>query len=170
MEFSDLVVSRYSVRKFTNQQVEKEKLESILKAGQAAPTACNKQPQKIMVFQTQEGLELIRKCTMSHFNAPLVILTCYDSNEDWTRDYDEHHSGEIDASIVTTHMMLETFNLGLGCTWVMHFIPEAVITELHLPSNIIPVSLLTIGYPDKDAKPSQLHYATKKLEDIVKYY
>lgn len=53
----------------------------------------------------------------------------------------------MDASIVTTHMMLEAIELGLSTTWVMHFKPDAMREEFNIPDNIEPIALLVMGYP-----------------------
>jgi nitroreductase len=169
MEFLKLAEERFSVRSFSDKPIEKEKLDAILRAGQVAPTACNLQPQKILVIQSEEALALYRKCTVCHFNAPLAILTCYDKNLCWKREYDGKSSGDIDAAIVTTHMMLEAANLGIGSTWVMHFIPEAIRNEFQLPENYEPVSLLAMGYPAEDAKPYPGHSSIKPLDETVSY-
>ena len=169
MDFLTLAKNRFSVRSFSARPIEPEKLQAILQAGQVAPTACNLQPQKILVMQSEAALEKFRRCTVCHFNAPLAILTCYDSSADWTREYDGKSSGEIDAAIVTTHMMLEAADLGLGSTWIMHFIPEAVREEFQLPEGWEPVSLLALGYPAEDAKPYPGHAEIKPLSETVSF-
>ena len=52
--FLDLAKERYSVRKFTDKPIEKDKLEKILEAAKVAPTAKNLQPVKIYVLQSEE--------------------------------------------------------------------------------------------------------------------
>ena len=169
MDFLKLAEDRFSVREFSDKKVEKDVIEKILKAGQVAPTACNRQPQRIFVIESEEALAKFRKCTRSHFNAPLAILVCFDKEECWTRDYDGKSSGDIDASIVCTHMMLEAANLGIGSTWVMYFIPEAVREEFQLTDSLEPTALLVMGYPKEDVTPNPLHYKTKSIEDTVTY-
>lgn len=169
MNFSELAENRYSVRKFANREVEQEKINAIIKAGRVAPTACNNQPQKVLVIKSGEALERLRKCTKSHFNAPLAMLVCYDKTLCWKREYDGKESGDIDCAIVTTHMMLEAFSLGIGSTWVMHFIPEAIRCEFSLPENYIPVSLLVMGYPAEDAKMYPGHLSKKDESETVFY-
>lgn len=169
MDFLQLAKERFSVRSFSDRPVEQEKIDAILRAGQAAPTACNLQPQKILVIQSEDALAGFRQCTSSHFNAPLAILTCYDKNLCWHRQYDGKSSGQIDAAIVTTHMMLEAANLGIGSTWVMHFDPEAVREKFKLPANYEPVSVLVMGYPSANAKPYPRHSSSKQLGDTVSY-
>ena len=169
MDFLNLAENRFSVREFANRKVERDVIEKILRAGQVAPTACNRQPQRIFVIESEEALEKFRKCTRSHFYAPLAILVCFDKNECWKRDYDGKPSGEIDASIVCTHMMLEAANLGVGSTWVMHYIPEAVKEEFDLPDHLESTALLVMGYPKDGVMPNPLHDKTKSIEDMVRF-
>lgn len=167
MDFMELASSRYSVRSFSEKKVEEEKIDKILRAGQVAPTACNNQPQKIFVLQSDEALGKLQKCKHSRFGETLAFLVCYDSTLRWKRSYDGKSSGDIDASIVATHMMLAAWELGIGSTWIMHFIPEAVIEEFSLSDHIIPSCILVMGYPEKGTAPSTLHTRTKELNDMV---
>ena len=169
MDFLKLAKERYSVRKFSEKPVEPEVLAKILRAGHLAPTACNRQPQRIAVVSSPEGLEKLRRCTGSHFNAPAALLVCHDKNECWKREYDGASSGDIDAAIVTTHMMLAAWALGVGTTWVMHFIPEAVREEFSVPENLEPTALLVMGYPAPDAAPYPGHLERRPIEEIISY-
>lgn len=169
LDFLKLASERFSVRKFTTEKVEDELLKKIIHAGYVAPTACNLQPQRVLVINTMEGMEKLKKCTKFTFDAPTAIVICYNKDECWLRKYDNKTSGEIDASIVTTHMMLETQDLGLGSTWVMMFHPELVCQEFNLPENIVPVSILMMGHPATDAKPFPGHVEFRPLEDLIKY-
>lgn len=169
MDFLTLAKERYSVRKFKPDPVPQADIDKILEAAYVAPTACNKQPQKIIVVNTPEGLEKVRKCTECHFDAPLTMIVCYDRSLCWKRSYDGKTSGDIDAAIITTHMMLEAKDLGLGSTWVMWFIPEAVREEFALPDNWEPVALLPMGYPAENARPAHLHNEFRDENEIVSY-
>ena len=168
-DFLTLATERYSVRKFAEQAVAQDTIRQIVRAAQLAPTACNNQPQKVLVLQTEEALNKMRKCTKCHFNAPLGMLICYDQTQSWKRKFDGADSGWVDASIVTTHMMLAAQDLGVGSTWVMYFEPEIVRKEFELPDQLIPVALLAMGYPAEDAEPNPLHYQTKTTEELVTY-
>lgn len=169
MDFLKLAQERYSVRKFLDRQIEQDTIHRILKAGHLAPTACNRQPQRILVINSEESVSKLKKCTKCHFDAPAAMLICYDKDDCWQRKYDGELSGQTDAGIVTTHMMLEAFTLGVGTTWVMHFDPEAVKAEFEVPDNFEPVALLVMGYPAQDAKPFPGHLEFRPLEDIVSY-
>lgn len=169
MSFIKLAEERYSLRSISSKPVEKEKLDLVLKAGQLSPTACNNQPQRILVIEDKEALEKLKKCTAYHFNAPIALLVCYDKNASWKRKFDGDDSGVVDASIVTTQMMLQAAELGLGTTWVGYFDPALIVKEFGIPENIVPVALLPMGYPSEDAKPSPAHYQRKPIEETVFY-
>lgn len=169
MDLLNLMKDRYSVRSFLDKPIEDEKIEAILEAGRVAPTACNNQPQKILVLKSAEALEKWRRCTVCHFNEQLVMIVCYDKNQCWKREYDGQNSGYVDASIVTTHMMLEAESLGIGSTWVMYFIPDALRKEFEIPDNLEAVSVLTMGYAADNAKPASQHSSRKALGENVKY-
>lgn len=166
-DFIALCKERYSVRSFAKTKVEDEKIEYILRAGQLAPTACNKQPIKIYMLKSDEALETLQKCKFSHYGETLAFLICYDKMACWVRDFDQKESGEVDASIVVTHMMLAAWDKGIGSTWIMHFIPEAVSCEFSLPENVIPACILVMGYPARNAVPSPSHYSRKSIAEIV---
>ena len=169
MDFLVLAEKRCSVRKFMDKTIPQQIIDKILHAGFYAPTACNRQPQKILVISSEDGMKRLRRCTECHFNAPAAMLICYNKNECWIRSYDGKSSGDIDASIVATHMMLEATTLGIGTTWVMHFIPEAVKCEFEMPHDVEPVALLVMGYPSSEAEPSSMHSSFRPIEELVVY-
>jgi nitroreductase len=168
LNFESLVKERCSIRSFKPQPVESDKLAVILEAGRVAPTACNYQPQRIKVASSPEDLARIDKCSPCRFGAPLVLVACYDADVSAKRSsIDGKELGELDASIVTTHLMLAAASLGLGSCWVAHFDPDALSKEFGLPKNIVPIALLPIGHPADDAKPAKMHYEKNSLEDML---
>ena len=170
MSFLDLAAARYSVRKFKSDPVSEADLAKILEAGRLAPTAVNYQPQRILVINSPEALAKLPECTPYHFSAPLALMICYDKSVSYKRTkYDNKEGGEIDASIVTTHMLLEVADLGLGATWVMSFDPAKVRELYHVPENYEIVAMLMIGHPSEEAKPAHLHGKRLPLTDTVRY-
>ena len=169
MEYFELIKKRYSVRKFTDEPVKKEAIDKILEAAHIAPTGCNAQPQRILVINTPEAIEKLRECTHAHFGANTAMLVCYNKDECWTRKYDGEQSGMVDASIVTTHMMLAAENEGVGSTWVMHFNPFKMREMFNIPENIVPVALLVMGYPAPDCEPHEFHSQFRPIEENVVY-
>lgn len=158
---------RYACRKYTAQKVEREKLEQILEAGRVAPTGCNNQPQRLVVVESEEGLARLTRCTRD-FGAPLAIIVCADTTAVWTRKYDGKQIGDIDASIVTDHMMLAATALGLDTLWICMFKPEAVREEFGLPPHIEPVNILLVGYGEGEpASPDRHDTLRKPIEETV---
>ena len=113
MNFIEIAKKRYSVRNYSSKKVEKEKLDKILQAAHVAPTAANLQPVHLIAVESKEGLEKISKGA-NIYNAPLAIIVCADHNKAWVRPFDQKQTGDIDAAILTDHMMLEATELGLG--------------------------------------------------------
>lgn len=170
MDFLDLAKERYSCRYFdTEKQIEQEKINKILEAARVAPTGRNSQSQRILVLTDKRELEKLSGCTQYGWGAPLVMIVCYDKNESWKRTCDGADGGIIDMSIITTHMMLEVTNLGLGSTWVGAFDPAKAKDIYNIPENYEVVALLPIGYPSKEAHPSRLHADRKTINEIAFY-
>ena len=165
--FLELAANRYSVRSFSARAIEPERLAQVLEAGRIAPTACNNQPHRVKVITAPVDLAKVDECTPCRFNAPAVLLVCYDKTVCWQRKFDGASSGEVDASIIATHFMLAAQDLGLGTCWVMHFDPAKTAELFALPKNIVPVAMLPIGYPAEDAAPSERHSDRKELADIL---
>ena len=160
---------RFSVRKLKSQSVEKEKLDLILEAGHIAPTACNYQPQRILVIENSDALEKLKQCTPCHFDAPVALMVCYDKTTCWKNKTNGTIGGDVDASIVTTQMMLEVAELGLGTTWVGAFDHQKARELFDIPGYLVPVALLPIGYPADDVKPHPWHYNRFDIDHTVFY-
>ena len=166
--FLELAAARYSLRSFSPKAVEAEKLSRILEAGRLAPTACNNQPQRVKVITDQADLLKVDLCSPCRFGAQAVLLVCYDKTVCWKHPSNEALiSGEIDASIVATHLILAAQDIGLGSCWVMKFDREKTVKTFALPKNIVPVAMLPIGYPAEDATPSDRHGSRKAVGEFL---
>ena len=169
MEFLELAKKRFSVRQYTAQKVEKEKLDRVLKAAQVAPTACNLQPVHMLVVESEEGIEKVKKAANIH-GASMVILVCADQEKAWKRACDGKCSADIDASILTDHMMLEATELGLGSLWICSFRPYVLREEFALPANLEVVNILALGYAAcGQADPERHSEKRASLESMVSY-
>ena len=152
-----------------HREVEPEKLEQILEAAHVAPTAANLQPVHLLVVQSEEGLAKISKAA-GIYGAPLAIIVCADHNKAWTRPFDKKQSGDIDASILTDHMMLQATELGLGTVWVCYFQPDVLKQEFNLPANLEPVNILVVGYSDEeDADTNRFDSQRIPMSQLVSY-
>ena len=142
MNFLEIAKSRYSVRDYTSQKVEQEKLEKILFAAHVAPTAANLQPVRLIVVQEDEGLNKIGKAA-NLYGAPLAIIVCSEHTKAWTRPFDRKQTVDIDASILTDHMMMEATELGLGSVWICYFKPDVIKKEFQLPDTLEPLQFVS---------------------------
>lgn len=168
MRFLELAKKRYSVRDFNNIKVEDEKLKLILEAGRVAPTAGNSQPQVLIVVREKESLEKLGRATSCLFGSSSAIIVCADIEKSKKLKYDGHDTKDIDASIVTDHMMLEATDVGVNSIWICNFNPKTLKEEFNLPDNIEPINILVLGYTDKEAKSKERHSeARKPLEETV---
>lgn len=171
MDFLELAKDRYSERFFDRRPVEQEKLDRILEAGRVVPTACNYQPQKFYIIRSEEAMAKLKSVTAFHYNAPLMILVCYDMREVWTnagdRYYRMYNSGEQDASIAATSMMYEAEELGVHTIWIRGFDSKTVVDTFGLPEHMIPVMMLGLGYPNERSKANAWHYKRKPIEEFV---
>lgn len=166
MEFLKLAEKRFSVRKYLPVPVEDEKLGMILEAGRLAPTAANMQPVKVIVLRKKEALEKLGKAA-DIYGAPLALLVLADRSKAWTRPFDKMQTTDIDASIVTDHMMLEAASLGLGTVWICYFRSDVIKAEFDLPDDLVPVNILAVGYPsDNLTSPEKKR---KNIESFVCY-
>ncbi len=159
MKFSELCLSRFSARSYTEKSVEHEKLDAVLEAGRLAPTAANKQPQKIIVVKDTNKLSEAADI----YGAPLALVVCADKNTAWKRPFDGKNTADIDAAIVTDHMMLAAADLGLDSVWICYFKPDILRRILNIPDSLEPINILAIGYSgEKPAKKVR-----KPLDELV---
>lgn len=169
MNFLEIAKRRYSARSYSDRKVEAEKLERILLAAHVAPTAANLQPVHLIAVQEREGLERIGKAA-NIYGAPLAVIVCADHNRAWVRPFDGKQTGDIDASILTDHMMLEAAELGLDSVWVCYFKPDVIREAFHLPDNLEPINILAIGYADGEAADPERHSHTRiPITELVSY-
>ncbi len=166
MDFIKLAEQRYSVRKYDERAVEAEKLMSILEAGRIAPTAANLQPVRVIAVQDKENLSKIGKAA-NIYGAPLALIVLADRSVAWTRPFDGKQTTDIDASIVTDHMMLEAASLGLGSVWICYFKPDILRSEFDIPESLEPVNILAVGYAKDGIQPPHKDRIT--LDEFVRY-
>lgn len=167
MEFENIIRERTAVRKFSDKKIEKEKLDKILEAGRLAPTAKNIQPFKIYVVNSEEGLMKIDNASRCRYGAKTVLIICGNIEEAYHKgDYSTY---EMDSCIVATHMILEATNIEVDNIWVESFDETILREEFNIPSEYIPVCLLSLGYKAVDCPINPLHKKRKNIEDIVEY-
>lgn len=147
-----IIYKRQSIRNFNNKEVEVEKITSILESAMLAPSSKNKQPWQFIVLDNKE---LINDFSEAHpnwkilKNANKVIIVCGDLNID---EREKHVLMACSAS--TQNILLKCVELGLGAVWLGLY-PDNVrlnytIDKLNICENIVPISLVAIGYYDDE--------------------
>ncbi|MBO7645654.1 MAG: nitroreductase family protein [Prevotella sp.] len=152
------IMTRTSIRRYTDQPVAKETVEKLLRAGMAAPTAVNRQPWHFVAITSREKLDELagtgRNGGMLR-QAPLAIVVCGDMDKAMTG------KGQAfwiqDCSAATENILLAAHALGLGAVWTGVYPMDERVAEvskvLSLPQNIVPLCTIIVGYPAEQPKP-----------------
>ena len=169
MEFKEVVKNRYSCKKFSDRQVEKEKIDAILEAGRLAPTAKNLQEQRVYVIQSEEGLAKIDTVSPCRYQAPTVLVVAFDKNNVFTYPGGKRDSGVEDATIVATHMILAAADEGVDSCWVNFLDPDVLAKTLGLPENEEVLMVMDLGYAAEGTGPLPNHTSRKGLDETVTF-
>lgn len=165
--FLELAKERYSCRKLTDKPIEAEKIERILQAAIAAPTAKNIQPYKIWKISSTEGIEKIKQVTNFTFGAGLIFAVGVKNEDAFVRPFDGMNFGHVDGAIIATHIMLAVQAEGLGTTWVGYFDAPKLQELIPEMKNYDLIALFPVGYPAEDAKPSIRHEDRRNFSEVV---
>lgn len=157
------IFQRVSIRKYLDQPVEAEKIESMLRAAMAAPSAQNQQPWEYYVVQDKELIEKLSRVgqyTGCAKEASVVFVPCY--RKDTIRPMYQ----QIDMSASVQNLLLRAVELNLGAVW-MGIAPiedrmRAVAEILDLPDTLLPFALIPCGYP-AEARPQQDRYDESRV-------
>lgn len=169
MDFLMLAKQRCTTRGFTKEKIPSSDLDRILSAGRIAPTACNQQPQRIIVVQKPDNLEKVQK-VYETFGSECVLIVCRDRRNELVRPYDGKCSGDLDIGIVCDHMMLAARELNIGSVMVGLFDPHLIRAEFDLPDYIVPTALLILGYPREAFLSPHRHSKERKpMSSTVMY-
>ncbi len=151
----EAIIRRRSIRKYDrNRPVEREKLETLVKAAMYAPSAKNLQPWHFIIVTDRALLDAIPSVHPHSTMIPeatAAILVCGDKK----KEPNEHYLVQ-NSSAATQNILLEAYAEGLGTVWLGVYGREERMKGLaelfHLPDHILPVSLVAIGYP-MEVKP-----------------
>lgn len=167
MEFIDVINERYSVRGYLDKEVEKEKLDYVLKAATIAPTGVNAQPFKVYVIDTKKYKnELSEICSAKWFvEAPYVLCVVGIRDKAWTRPWDRKNITDIDATIVMDHIILAATDVGLGTCYIGAFKKYKAHEFLKLDENEEAILFTPLGYGNAEPRETP----RKELDEFVVY-
>ncbi|MPL66599.1 Coenzyme F420:L-glutamate ligase [bioreactor metagenome] len=161
---SDLVMenilNRKSVRKYTKEEVKKEQLEMLVRAGLAAPSARNSQPWLFFVINDSAILDNLAKQLPNAkmlLNAKAAIVVC--GNLQKALEGDGREFWVQDCSAATQNILLAAESMGLGAVWTGAYPRKETVNiikvELGLPEHIVPLNVIPIGWQTGEEKPKQ---------------
>ena len=175
----DVIMSRTSIRCFTGEPVAKEQLETILKAGMAAPTAMNTQPWRFVVVTDKEKIAQVFGSGFrgEMFNAAGAVIVVCGQTTMMRKPFGEPDAPETempnkfwfeDCAAAAENILLAAKALGLGAVWTAGYPAEertAPIAEaLGIPEGIVPLCIIPLGVPAEDPapkdkwKPENIHW------------
>jgi nitroreductase len=156
-ELIHTLLARRSIRKYTNEAVDDEKVRVLLEAAMAAPSASNRKPWHFIVVKERKKLD---ELASGHphgkmlFEAPLCVAVCGDttvSERFWVQD----------CSAATENLLIAAVTLGLGAVWLGVYPSEERVNDvrktLNTPDNVTPLNLISIGHP-AEKKDSRTQY------------
>lgn len=166
-----IIRKRSSVRAFTPQPVERDKLEYVMEAARLSPSAVNFQPWCILVLREEDSRSQIQSCYERDWfkTAPVYLLLCGDHSQSWIRKSDGKDHCDMDVAIAAEHICLAAACLGLGTCWVCNFDTKKCRELFNLPENIEPEVIIPIGYPTDTDVFVETTKKRKALIDIVKW-
>jgi len=181
MDFSELIKIRQSVRSYTSQPVEKEKITQCLEAARLAPSASNSQPWKYIVVDDEELKNKVALATFDKvvkFNkfalqAPVIIVIVLEKPKLITQIGGEIKKREwplIDIGITAEHFCLQAAELGLGTCMIGWFDQKRIQELLNIPKQKTIGLLITLGYaPDDYALRKKIRKANSEIISNNKY-
>lgn len=156
-ETIDVIFQRKSVRNYIDKEVSKENIELLMRAGMAAPTAMDSRPWAFIAITDKEVLKklaVMPYCGMLN-NASAAIMVCGDSSKFIKGPMQDFWMQ--DCSAATQNILLAAEDMDLGAVWLGGYPAEARMNMMRdvlgIPQNIIPLSLISIGYPAGTEKP-----------------
>ena len=154
------ILNRKSVRKYTKEEVKKEKLEMLVRAGMAAPSARNSQPWLFFVINDRAILDNLAKQLPNAkmlLSAKAAIVVC--GNLQKALEGDGREFWVQDCSAATQNILLAAESMGLGAVWTGAYPRKETVNiikvELGLPEHIVPLNVIPIGWQTGEEKPKQ---------------
>ena len=173
------ILTRTSIRQYTDEPVSDAQIETLLRAGMAAPSARNLQPWSFVVVtdSTVRASLVTKGVNKMYAEAPCIIVVCgettmmrkpHDAPEDAEPQEVPNGNWSVDCSAVTENILLAAHSLGLGAVWTACWPYEdryAPVKELlGIPEKVMPLAIIPVGHPAEDPapkdkwKPERIHY------------
>jgi nitroreductase len=163
----DPVLSRRSVREYTDQPVSEETVRTLLRAAMAAPSAEDQRPWHFVVIRDHEiraKIPQVHRFAHMISRAPVALLICGDETRQKQRGF-----WVQDCAAATENILIEAQQLGLGAVWLGVYPVEGRVQGfrrlLNIPDHVVPFALVVVGYPAKRKKPVDRYDASRVHQD-----
>lgn len=148
MEFYKVINTRRSIRNYSDRPVPEDSLKRIAEAAALAPTACNRQPFKILAVRNAELRAAICAACPQRFlpEAPVILVALGDMKNAWRRTGDDHSIVELDLGIAFEHAVLAATAEGLATCWVCAYDRKRLDAALKLEGSWSALAISPLGY------------------------
>jgi len=171
MELYEGLISRRSIRKYNpDKTLSKKEISELIRAACYAPSAHNKQPWHFLVIENKEVLRTLRTIqpwTSFAKDAACVIVVCADTEETFHREKEGWNYAQIDGSLAAQNLLLACHAKGLGACFCgaapMPMVIDNLRKKFNMPETMLPIAIVTIGYPDEEPKQPEERYHPEKV-------
>ncbi len=169
MDAMEAILSRRSIRKYTNQAVPEEMIKALLVAAMSAPSAGDQRPWRFVVIDDRRILDEIT--TFHPYSAmlkeaPAAILVCFDEQLVELEVVKKDPWWVQDCSAATENLLIAAQATGLGAVWLGVFPGDERVVNFRklvgAPDHITPFSLISLGFP-AEQKPREDRYDDSKV-------
>lgn len=153
MGIMQTIFERRSIRKYTDQPIEKGILEKLLDAARWAPNGGNRNLWRFVVVTSEAQKKLLLKFAPGIFDMPAaLVVICIEPNQKRIKEA-TRMIHMADAGIAAENIVLTAHSLGIGSCIVVSFADLAIRKILKIPERITPYIIVTLGYPDESPEP-----------------
>lgn len=169
METIETILTRKSVRDFKDTPIEEEKIQLLMKAAMAAPSAMNRQPWEFIIVESEEKKEAVRKAMpFGKYKSAIIVIPCV--KESAAVPF-MHDLVSCDLAAASENILLAAHDLGLGAVWCAIYpgkpLMNSIKKAIDIPNGLTPYSAIYIGYPsDTDKSKVKDKFDSKRIRRI----
>ena len=175
MELEKAIKERRSIRKYHKRAIPNSVIEELLGLARYAPSSMNGQPWHFIIIKKDSAKKKLasiknrycpeeKRMYRADFirDAALIIVVCVDKERSFDREIE---NGILASSII----LFGAHSRGLGSVYLSAYsadepgISSEIRQILGIPSNVDPISIIPLGYPDEKPKPKEL----RPLNDLI---
>ncbi len=169
MNLDDVLKERRSIRKYEKLIVSKNLVSQLLEAAEMSPSAGNLRARRYIIVTKPEVRKALAMAAYGQSQAgmaPLLIVVCADIERSSRRYGDRGSLYSIqDATAATMCLLLKVQDLGLGACWMGAFDDDIIREVLGLQNNLLPVALISVGWPAESPTAPQ----KRRMDEVVRW-